>query len=219
MGRGTSPLSWFEPGSLPAPLGEPGSRFPVFRIQVSPHSLFEKAHFICDFAVRSRAVAHVTGIIFPVFPLVPASFRLIPHLPVLENFFFFFSAEDRITHRNGKDHCCLSSVAHPPSVPNHPVLFSFLLPRLCGRSLVIPGGFLLLLLGLHLPRALLNLKHFKNNAFIYFWLCWVSVARELFSSCGVRASPLPWRLFLRSVDLRREGFSSAVARGLRAQVQ
>ena len=31
-----APVWWFEPGSLPAPLKEPGSRFPIFGIQVSP---------------------------------------------------------------------------------------------------------------------------------------------------------------------------------------
>ena len=30
------------------------------------------------------------------------------------------------------------------------------------------------------------LKDFCSFVFIYFWLCWVSVAAQLFSSCGER---------------------------------
>ena len=78
-------------------------------------------------------VAHVTVLSFPCFHL----FLLYLGLFLIFGFgklFFVFSAEDRITHRNGKDHFCLSSVAHPPSVPNHSHLVFLPPPRDCAAE-------------------------------------------------------------------------------------
>ena len=58
-----------------------------------------------------------------------------------------------------------------------PVLFSFLLHEIVRQKFghswwfsSAPSGFASSLC------SSTDLKHFKNNAFIYFWLCWVSVA-------------------------------------------
>lgn len=168
---------WFEPGALRLPLRNQGHVFPSSGSRCLPHSLFEKAHFTCDSAVRSRARDSYHSIIFPMFPFVPALFRLIPHFPVLENIFFFFFAEDRITHRDGKDHPAFHLLLTHHLSQTIPILFSFLLHEIVqhkfGHSWCFssaPSGFA------SSSCSSTDLKHFKNNTFIYFWLCWVSVA-------------------------------------------
>ena len=145
------------------PLRSQGHVFPSSGSRCLPHSLFEKACFICDSAVRSRACDSCHGIIFPVFPFVPSLFSLIPHLPVLENIFFFFFLSfffcGRQNHRSRWKRpllpfiCCSSTICPKPSPSSFPSSSA----RLCSTSLVIPGVFLLHLLGLHLPHAFLHI--------------------------------------------------------------
>lgn len=148
---------WFEPGALRLPLRNQGHVFPSSGSRCLPHSLFEKAHFTCDSAVRSRARDSYHSIIFPMFPFVPALFRLIPHFPVLENIFFFFLLKTESPIEMEKTTlpfiCCSPTICPKPS----PSCFPSSSTRLCSTSLVIPGVFLLLLLGLYLPHALLQI--------------------------------------------------------------
>ena len=172
------------------PLRSKGHVFPSSGSRCFPHSLFEKARFICDSAVRSRACDSCHGIIFPVFPFVPSLFRLIPHLPVLENIFFFFFlfffffAEDRITHRDGKDHFCLSSVAHPPSVPNHPHLVFLPPPQDCAAQV---WSFLVFFFYTFWVCIFLMLFYIfatlKKILLFIFGCAGSSWPRELFSNC------------------------------------
>ena len=144
------------------------------------------------------------------FPFVPALFRLIPHLPVLENiFFFFFFAEDRITHRDGKDHPAFHLLLTHHLSQTIPVLFSFLLHEIVqhkfGHSWCFssaPSGFA------SSSCSSTDLKHFKNNTFISFGCAGSPWPRELFSSCHVRASPCSGVSSRGAWTLGREGFSS-----------
>ena len=159
------------------PLRNQGHVFPSSGSRSLPHSLFEKAHFICDFAVRSRARGSCHGIIFPMFPLVPALFRLIPHLPVLENFFLFFLLKTESPIEMEKTTSAFHLLLTHHLFQTIPILFSFLLHEIVRQKFghswwfsSAPSGFASSLC------SSTDLKHFKNNAFIYFWLCWVSVA-------------------------------------------
>ena len=172
------------------PLRSKGHVFPSSGSRCFPHSLFEKARFICDSAVRSRACDSCHGIIFPVFPFVPSLFRLIPHLPVLENIFFFFflfffflrKTESPIEMEKTTSAFHLLLIHHLSQTI--PILFSFLLHKIVqhkfGHSWYFsstPSGFA------SSSCFSTYLQHLKKILLFIFGCAGSSWPRELFSNC------------------------------------